>query len=214
MITDFRLLDIALKASVDTEMERRDYGKDMLLVTSSQKGGLGQPSLYTLARVECPLPWRIVFEYTHHYDGPPYSSFVSKEEEGAGLVADLTRLTDEYEAIQNAVVTQLFEIELIYDDDSEGSWHSVRFPVTAKYSDIDQFFDTHLAEIEDSEAEYGCHDLGGGASEDGVYTFGFSSREVGRERADELVQRWHAYFTKLGWAPGEITKSVFVHQNG
>lgn len=207
MITDFRLLDIALKAAVDTEMGRRDYGKDMFLLTTRKNGGHGQPSVYSLSRAECPKPWRIEFEYTHHYDGPPYSSFVSIKELGDTLVEDLTRLADERDAINNEIVTQIFQIELIYEDDPVGAWHHIRFPVTTKFSDLDQFFnDDHLGEFEDSEAEFGCHDQGGGVGDDGVYTFGFSSREVARERTDELVQRWHDYFTKLGWAPGEVTK--------
>lgn len=210
MITDFRLLDTALKAAVDTEMGRRDYGMDMFLLTTRKNGGIGQPSVYTLSRVECMKPWTIEFEYTHHYDGPPYSSFVSIKEVGDTLIEDLTRLADEREAILNAVVTQRFELELSYDDDPD-VWHTISFPVTAKFEDIDQFFNNHMDAVEESEAEFGHHDSSGGANSDGV--FGLGSREVTRERTDELTKRWHDYFAKLGWAPGEITKT-FVNQNG
>ncbi len=213
MITDFRLLETALKAAVDTEMGWRNYGKDMFLLTTRQNGGHGKPSVYSLSRAECPKPWRIEFEYTHHYDGPPYSSFVSLKELGDTLVEDLTRLADERDAMLNEVVTQRFEMNLSYDDEPEGTWHKISFPVTAKFNDLNQFFNDHMDEVEESEAEFGHHDSGGGVGDDGVYTFGFDSREVARERTDEITKRWHDYFAKLGWAPGEITKT-FVDQNG
>ena len=207
MINDFRLMDALHHFAIDTQVGCRSYGRDVKLSVDAVHGGFGKPSTYTVARTDEGTEWKIVYLYTHHYDGPPYSSYETISAEGDPLT-DMTRLADERDAAASAVNTMFFMLALSFDDDPDG-YDYISWSVSAPQKDLDKFFsgeDDDLELVQDIEADFGVHDFNGYTPEDGPATLGFLSYEVGRDRVDDLIARWRKGFTDAGLEIGETTR--------
>lgn len=112
-------------------------------------------------------------------------------------------------------MTLYFSFEFSDSDFEEKGWErpittfkfSINPTIVYNSPEWDEWYDSIMLEQTGEFEEYGVHDFTG-YSEDGDEYFGYYTYEVKQHQWDELMMKWHEWFSVQGFEPGKIEINV------